>query len=89
MSHQIFAVVVSIKHVTSDTHPERTCITQLAYCCKCIGILQQSWLLSINLGWDGGVHVQTCGHHLHLDCLNSYLHSLRLQQRQQNLIPEK
>ncbi|XP_022907951.1 E3 ubiquitin-protein ligase Ubr3 [Onthophagus taurus] len=49
----------------------------------------QSWLLSINVGWEGGVHVQTCGHHLHLDCLKSYLHSLRSQQRQQNLSPEK
>jgi E3 ubiquitin-protein ligase UBR3 len=42
----------------------------------------KSWYLSVNVGWDGGVHVQTCGHHLHLDCLNSYLHSLRMQQRQ-------
>lgn len=49
----------------------------------------QSWFLSINTGWDGGVHVQTCGHHLHLDCLNSYLTSLRSQQRQQSLSPEK
>nr|XP_034188211.1 E3 ubiquitin-protein ligase Ubr3 isoform X2 [Osmia lignaria] len=44
-----------------------------------------SWLLSVNLGWEGGVHVQTCGHHLHLDCLKSYLQSLRNQQRQQSL----
>ncbi|XP_066151735.1 E3 ubiquitin-protein ligase Ubr3 [Euwallacea fornicatus] len=49
----------------------------------------QSWFLSVNTGWDGGVHVQTCGHHLHLDCLNSYLTSLRSQQRQQTLSPEK
>ncbi|CAH1135569.1 unnamed protein product [Ceutorhynchus assimilis] len=48
-----------------------------------------SWFLSVNTGWDGGVHVQTCGHHLHLDCLNSYLTSLRSQQRQQTLSPEK
>uniref|UniRef100_A0A8D8RJ41 E3 ubiquitin-protein ligase n=1 Tax=Cacopsylla melanoneura TaxID=428564 RepID=A0A8D8RJ41_9HEMI len=39
-----------------------------------------SWLVSVNLGWEGGVHVQTCGHHLHLDCLTSYLNSLRGQQ---------
>ncbi|KAI5710044.1 hypothetical protein M8J76_006269 [Diaphorina citri] len=39
-----------------------------------------SWLVSMNLGWEGGVHVQTCGHHLHLDCLSSYLNSLRGQQ---------
>ncbi|XP_076675053.1 ubr3 ubiquitin ligase isoform X2 [Andrena cerasifolii] len=43
-----------------------------------------SWLLAVNLGWEGGVHVQTCGHHLHLDCLKSYLQSLRNQQRQQS-----
>ncbi|CAG9863571.1 unnamed protein product [Phyllotreta striolata] len=48
----------------------------------------QSWFLSVNTGWDGGVHVQTCGHHLHLDCLNSYLSSLRTQQRQLTLSPE-
>ncbi|XP_014242045.1 E3 ubiquitin-protein ligase Ubr3 isoform X2 [Cimex lectularius] len=42
---------------------------------------QLSWLVSVNLGWEGGVHVQTCGHHLHLDCLKSYLLSLRNQQR--------
>ncbi|XP_043683976.1 E3 ubiquitin-protein ligase Ubr3 isoform X1 [Vespula pensylvanica] len=44
-----------------------------------------SWLLSVNLGWEGGVHVQTCGHHLHLDCLKSYLQSLQSQQRQPSL----
>ncbi|KAI4500168.1 hypothetical protein M0802_004585 [Mischocyttarus mexicanus] len=44
-----------------------------------------SWLLSVNLGWEGGVHVQTCGHHLHLDCLRSYLQSLQSQQRQPSL----
>ncbi|CAH2006803.1 unnamed protein product [Acanthoscelides obtectus] len=49
----------------------------------------QSWFSSVNLGWDGGVHVQTCGHHIHLDCLNSYLTSLRSQQRHLNLSPEK
>lgn len=48
-----------------------------------------SWLISVNLGWEGGVHVQTCGHHLHLDCLKSYLESLRSQQRQQSLAVER
>lgn len=52
-------------------------------------ILQFSWLVSVNLGWEGGVHVQTCGHHLHLDCLKSYLESLRSQQRQQSLAVER
>ncbi|KAG5337844.1 UBR3 ligase, partial [Acromyrmex heyeri] len=54
-----------------------------------IFILQLSWLLSVNIGWEGGVHVQTCGHHLHLDCLKSYLESLRSQQRQQSLAVER
>ncbi|XP_065200275.1 E3 ubiquitin-protein ligase Ubr3-like isoform X2 [Planococcus citri] len=40
-----------------------------------------SWWQSVNLGWEGGIHVQTCGHHLHLECLTSYLQSLRNQQR--------
>ncbi|KAK4316848.1 hypothetical protein Pmani_012025 [Petrolisthes manimaculis] len=40
-----------------------------------------SWLVSMNIGWEGGVHVQTCGHHLHLDCHQSYLLSLRSQHR--------
>uniref|UniRef100_A0A0C9QRP8 E3 ubiquitin-protein ligase n=1 Tax=Fopius arisanus TaxID=64838 RepID=A0A0C9QRP8_9HYME len=44
-----------------------------------------SWLLSINIGLEGGVHVQTCGHHLHLDCLNPYRQSLKNQPRQQSL----
>ncbi|KAJ8687402.1 hypothetical protein QAD02_023196 [Eretmocerus hayati] len=48
-----------------------------------------SGLLSINLGWEGGVHVQTCGHHLHLDCLKSYLMSLRGSQRQQSLAVDR
>lgn len=29
----------------------------------------------------GNIHVQTCGHHLHLRCWNSYLTSLRGAQR--------
>ncbi|KAG8223709.1 hypothetical protein J437_LFUL004074 [Ladona fulva] len=48
-----------------------------------------SWLLSVNIGCEGGIHVQTCGHHLHLDCLKSYLHILRIQQRQQNLAADR
>lgn len=48
-----------------------------------------SWLLSVNLGWEGGVYVQTCGHHLHLDCLKAYRQSLRSQQRQQSLAVER
>ncbi|XP_076228505.1 ubr3 ubiquitin ligase isoform X4 [Nomia melanderi] len=48
-----------------------------------------SWLLSVNSGWEGGIHVQTCGHHLHLDCMSSYLLSLRNHQRVQNIAVER
>ena len=43
----------------------------------------------MNQGWEDGVHVQTCGHHLHLDCLKSYLQTLRNQQRQVTLAVER
>lgn len=36
----------------------------------------KSWLLTMNIGVSGGVHVQTCGHHLHLDCHRLYISSL-------------
>ena len=32
--------------------------------------------MSVNIGWEGGVLVQTCGHYLHLDCHTSYVASL-------------
>lgn len=38
--------------------------------------LQISSQTSVNIGWDGGVLVQTCGHYLHLDCHTSYVASL-------------
>lgn len=38
---------------------------------------QSSWLNSLNIGWTGGVHVQSCGHYLHIDCQKSYIQSLR------------
>lgn len=41
--------------------------------------------LSHNIGWDGGVHVQSCGHHVHLTCQDSYLKSLYSPLRPQNL----
>ncbi|XP_012275050.1 E3 ubiquitin-protein ligase Ubr3 isoform X2 [Orussus abietinus] len=50
---------------------------------------QMSALVSVNLGWECGMHVQTCGHHLHLDCLKSYLQSLRSQQRQQSFAVDR
>lgn len=56
---------------------------------KCLLLFQLSWQLSVNIGWEGGVHVQTCGHHLHLGCLKSYLASLRGQQRHQNLAVDR
>ena len=38
-----------------------------------------SWQKSLSIGWEGGVHVQSCGHYLHLDCHKSYVQSLRNQ----------
>lgn len=43
-----------------------------------------SWMSSQNMGWEGGVRVQTCGHHLHLDCHQSYLLVLHSQHRANN-----
>ncbi|GFO41996.1 E3 ubiquitin-protein ligase ubr3-like [Plakobranchus ocellatus] len=40
---------------------------------------EKSVELSVNIGWEGGVMAQTCGHYLHLDCHRSYLESLRSQ----------
>ncbi|BFY97084.1 hypothetical protein BsWGS_00124 [Bradybaena similaris] len=40
---------------------------------------EKSCELSINIGWEGGVVAQTCGHYLHLDCHKSYLDSLKTQ----------
>lgn len=37
------------------------------------------WFLSQNICWEGGVHVQSCGHHVHMTCQESYLKSLRRQ----------
>lgn len=34
------------------------------------------WFLTHNICWEGGVHVQSCGHHVHLSCHESYLKSL-------------
>ncbi|XP_029716977.1 E3 ubiquitin-protein ligase Ubr3 [Aedes albopictus] len=48
-----------------------------------------SWFLSHNIGWEGGVHVQSCGHHVHLTCQDSYLKSLHTSARPQNLNVER
>ena len=33
---------------------------------------------AVSIGWQGGVHIQTCGHMLHLDCHDSYVKSLKV-----------
>ncbi|CAD7090025.1 unnamed protein product [Hermetia illucens] len=43
---------------------------------------EESWYLSNNMAYETGVHVQSCGHHVHLTCLDAYLNSLYPQQRQ-------
>ena len=35
--------------------------------------------MAVNMGWEGGIHAQTCGHYLHLDCQKSYLQSLQVR----------
>ncbi|XP_076360822.1 ubr3 ubiquitin ligase isoform X3 [Tachypleus tridentatus] len=49
----------------------------------------KSWQASVNIGWEGGVHVQSCGHYLHIVCHQSYTESLRQSQRHQNLAVEQ
>ena len=34
--------------------------------------------MSVNIGWEGGIHAQTCGHYVHLDCHTSYIRSLKV-----------
>ena len=38
---------------------------------------QKSFLSSVNIGWRGGVFVESCGHYVHLACQHSYMQSLR------------
>ena len=42
---------------------------------------ERSCLLAVHRGWKGGIHVQSCGHHMHYDCHTSYCET----QRNQNL----
>ncbi|CAK1554542.1 unnamed protein product [Leptosia nina] len=50
---------------------------------------QESWVLSVSVGWEGGVMSQSCGHHVHLRCLRAYLRSLTASQRPPNLNVER
>ena len=43
---------------------------------------QRMALLSTNRGWKRGVHIQSCGHHMHFDCRQSYCETLKTQQQQ-------
>ena len=36
-----------------------------------------SGLLSSHRGWKGGLHIQSCGHHMHYDCRQSYCETLK------------
>lgn len=40
---------------------------------------------SVNIGWEGGVLVQSCGHYLHMDCHKQYIESLKGPYFQQTL----
>lgn len=50
---------------------------------------ESSVQMSVNIGWEGGVLVQTCGHYLHLDCHNAYKASQMNQNNVQNLAVHK
>ncbi len=41
----------------------------------------KSTLLSLNNSWRGGIHIQSCGHHMHYDCRQSYCETLKQQVR--------
>ncbi|XP_071748159.1 E3 ubiquitin-protein ligase UBR3 isoform X3 [Lepeophtheirus salmonis] len=43
-----------------------------------------SYLLAQTRGWAGGIHIQSCGHRVHLSCRQSYMEHLRSQQRSEN-----
>lgn len=47
----------------------------------CEHFTESSWLDSINIGAEGGVHVQSCGHYLHIECHQSYIRSLDQEDR--------
>jgi len=38
--------------------------------------MQASCRMSLNMGYEGGVYAQSCGHYLHLDCHKSYIQAL-------------
>ena len=41
----------------------------------------KSVFLSVHHSWKGGIHVQSCGHHMHFDCRQSYCETLKQQMR--------
>lgn len=45
-----------------------------------------SWLSSFNIGWCGGVHAQSCGHFMHMDCYQSYISSVYQDRDSNDLI---
>lgn len=63
---------------------EQSCLREETYA-KCLErridllcehFAESSWLDSINIGAEGGVHVQWCGHYLHTECHQSYMKTL-------------
>ena len=41
----------------------------------------KSVFLSVHHSWKGGIHIQSCGHHMHFDCRQSYCETLKQQMR--------
>ena len=46
-----------------------------------------SCLLAVHRGWKAGIHIQSCGHHMHYDCRSSYCETLRHQPRAPRDVP--
>ena len=41
----------------------------------------KSVFLSVHRSWRGGIHIQSCGHHMHYSCRKSYCETLKQQMR--------
>ena len=66
------------KHVLLPKHIYLFFFIIVKHATKYLGSFQTSCWRSVNIGWDGGVYAQTCGHHVHVDCHSSYINSLKV-----------
>ncbi|XP_022102355.1 E3 ubiquitin-protein ligase UBR3-like isoform X2 [Acanthaster planci] len=66
---------VSIKGRCKEVHQQRKADLQSNFD-------KSSVQMSVNVGWHGGIHIQSCRHYIHLRCHESYIRSLRQQDYQ-------